>query len=287
ALLYVILAASMWGTIGISIRIISQFHFSPIQMVVARLLTADVFIGGFLLVTDRNKFKIKLKDIKWFLGIGILSVLFFNTCYCITVQMTSLSIAAVLLYTSPVFVMLLSIPIFKEKITKYKLMAIILSVIGCALVSGIFSSDIAQISQKGLIFGICAAVGYAFYSIFARILLTKYHSFTIIFYTFLIAGVGGTFLGNVPGIVNICVETPIAIVAIIGSALTCSVLPYILYTKALVHMEASRASVIASVEPVVATVIGIFVFAEKITIAAVLGIICVLAAIGILNAKQN
>lgn len=286
-LIYVILAASMWGTIGVWVRILSQFHFSSIQVVVARLFMAVIFLGGFLLIKDKNKLKIERKDIKWFLGTGILSMLFFNTCYCITVQLTSLSIAAVLLYTAPVFVMLLSIPIFKERLTKYKLLAIILSVIGCALVSGVFSSDIANIPKKGLIFGVCAAIGYAFYSIFARILLKKYHSLTIIFYTFLIASFGGVFVGNVPGILKICIETPMAIGVVIGSALTYSVLPYILYTRALVHIEASRASVIASVEPVVATVIGILVFSEKVTLASVLGIICVLAAIGILSTKQN
>jgi drug/metabolite transporter (DMT)-like permease len=287
SLIYVILAACMWGTTGASIRILSQFHFSSIQMVVAKLFMADIFLVGFLFVTDRKKLKIEKKDIKWFLGTGILSMLFFNICYSITVQQTSLSIAAVLLYTSPVFVMLLSIPIFREKITKYKLVAIVLSVAGCAFVSGIFSSDIGQITKKGLGFGVCAAIGYAFYSIFARILLKKYHSLTIISYTFLIASVGGIFIGNVHGIVEICVKEPIAIGAIIGSALICSVLPYILYTKALIDLEASRASVIASIEPVVATIIGVSVFSEKITVSAVFGSACVLAAIGILNVKQN
>lgn len=287
SLVYVILAASMWGTTGVSIRILSQFHFSTVQIVVAKLIMADIFLTGFLLLTDRKKLKIERKDIKWFLGTGILSMLFFNVCYSITVQQTSLSIAAVLLYTSPVFVMLFSIPIFREKITRYKLVAILLSVAGCALVSGIFSSDIGQITKKGLLFGVCAAIGYAFYSIFARILLKKYHSLTIISYTFLIASVGGVFIGNVPGIIEICIKTPIAIGAVIGSALICSVLPYVLYTKALINMEASRASVIASVEPVVATMIGVFVFSEKITVSAVFGIACVLVAIGILNVKQN
>ncbi|RKD30393.1 DMT family transporter [Lacrimispora algidixylanolytica] len=287
SIVYVILAASMWGAIGVSIRILSQFHFSSIQMVVARLFVADIFLFGFLSVTDRKKLKVERKDIKWFLGIGIFSMLFFNTCYCITVQLTSLSIAAVLLYTSPVFVMLLSIPVFKEKITRYKLSAILLSVIGCALVSGIFSSDIGQITEKGLWFGVCAAIGYAFYSIFARILLKKYHSLTIISYTFLIASVGGAFIGDVPGIVEICVKAPIAFVTIIVSALIFNVIPYILYTKALINMEASRASVIASVEPVVATIIGVLIFSERITVSTVLGIVCVLTAIGILNGKQN
>jgi len=285
--IYVILAASMWGTIGLSVRILTRYHFSPIQIVVVRLLVADVFLGVYLLCTDKSKFKIECKDIKWFLGIGLMSMLFFNTCYCMAIQVTSLSVAAVLLYTSPIFVMLISIPVFREKITKRKLLAIVLSVSGCALVSGVFSSNLARIPQKGIAFGICAAVGYALYSIFARILLKKYHSLTILFYTFLIAGIGGALIGDFMGICNIIRKTPTAMIAVILSALICSVFPYIFYTKALLHIEASRASVIASVEPVVATIIGTLVFAEKITISSVTGIICVLAAIGILNLSDS
>ena len=213
-------------------------------------------------------------------------MLFFNTTYCISVQKTSLSVAAVLLYTSPVFVMIFSRIAFKEQITKKKMIAIFLSVVGCAAVSGIFEISNTTISFSGVGFGICAAVGYALYSIFASKLLKKYNSLTILFYTFCVAGIGGLAIGNpVQILANIAADYT-SILAILICSILFNVLPYLFYTKALVDMEASRASIIASIEPVVATLFGVFLFQEAISITNILGIVSVLCAIGILNAKK-
>jgi len=283
AMTFVILAASMWGTVGVSVKVLSGFGLTAIQMVVARLVVAAVLIGIFLLITDKSKLKISKKDIKYFIGTGICSMLFFNTCYCVTVQLTSLSIAAVLLYTSPIFVTIFSVPIFKEKLTVKKVMAMIGSVLGCALVSGVLSTGMAGVSLKGLIFGIFAAIGYGFYGIQARMLVKKYHSYTILFYTFLIAGLGGICIGDVGGILHIVKNEPVSLGIIVITAIICNVMPYIFYTTALKYIEASKASVTASVEPVVATVLGVILYKESITVSGILGILCVLLAIGVLN----
>lgn len=286
AILFVILAATMWGTLGVTVKVLSGFGLSPIQMVVVRLFTSVILLGGYLMISDKSKLRIDKRDIKWFIGTGIFSMLFFNTCYCTAVQLTSLSIAAVLLYTSPIFVTLLSIPIFKENLTIRKLTAMIFSVIGCMLVSGVLSNTAADVSIKGLMFGICAAIGYAIYGILARILVKKYHTFTILFYTFLLASIGGFFVSDVHGIVGIVSNKPVSILVIILAALICNVIPYILFTTALKYIEASRVSIIASVEPVVATVIGIVAFGETLTFVSVIGIVCVLFAIGILSKES-
>jgi len=283
AVLFVILAACMWGTLGVTVKILSGFGFSSIQMVVARLSVSAVILGIYLLITDKNKLRIEIKDIKWFIGTGIISMLFFNTCYCITVSLTSLSMAAVLLYTSPVFVTLISIPVFKEKLTIKKSVAILFSVTGCALVSGVLNGAAEEIPVKGLFFGICAALGYALYGIFAKILVKKYHALTILLYTFLLAGMGGVFVGDVKGMVQIVTEKPVSVPAVMVIAMICSVIPYILYTNALKYIEASKVSILASVEPVVATVLGVMVFGENVSLTGIMGIACVLFAIGILN----
>lgn len=283
AVLFVILAACMWGTLGVTVRVLSAFGFSSIQMVVARLSVSAVLLGAYLLITDRSKLRIEAKDIKWFIGTGIFSMLFFNTCYCITVSMTSLSVAAVLLYTSPIFVALFSIPVFKEKLTIRKGAAILFSVAGCTLVSGVLNESTGGIPAKGLVFGIFAALGYALYGILAKMLVKKYHALTILLYTFFMAGTGGVFAGDIKGIAHIIVKQPMAVPAVIVIALICSVIPYILYTNALKYIEASKVSVIASMEPVVATILGVILFGEKVSFTGMIGIVCVLSAIGILN----
>lgn len=285
AIVWIVLAASMWGTIGVTVKILSSYGLSAIQMVVGRLGVSAILLGLFLLITDKNKFIIRIKDIKWFVGTGIFSMLFFNTCYSAAVQLTSLSIAAVLLYTSPIFVTLFSIPIFKEKLTAKKIIAVVCSVLGCMLVSGLLSSNESGIAINGLFLGMCAAVGYAFYGILARVMVRRYHPLTILFYTFILAGIGGVFIGDVKGIVDIVVNRPSSMVVIIIAALICSIVPYMLYTTALKEVEASKASVIASIEPVVATLIGHIVFGEVISFMSIIGIVSVLSAIIILNVR--
>lgn len=283
ALLFVILAACMWGTLGVTVKILTGFGFSPVQMVVARLSISAILLGLFLLLTDKEKLYIKFKDIKWFFATGILSMLFFNTSYSAAVSLTSLSIAAVLLYTSPIFVTLFSVPVFKEKLTGRKVTAMLFSVFGCALVSGILTSSTSDLSVKGLVLGICAAVGYAFYGILARLLVKKYHPLTILFYTFLFAAGGGLFVGDVKGIMEIVTEKNAVLPVLILIAFLCSVLPYILYTNALKYVEASKVAVTASIEPVVATILGVLFYKERVTISGIMGIVCVLFAIGLLN----
>ena len=64
-------------------------------------------------------------------------------------------------------------------------------------------------------------------------------------------------------------------------------LPYMLYTYGLTGIENGKASIIASIEPVVATVMGIFIYKENLTVLSALGIILVLGAIVVTNLRFN
>ena len=60
-------------------------------------------------------------------------------------------------------------------------------------------------------------------------------------------------------------------------------LPYLLYTYGLSGTEIGKAAVMASTEPVVATLVGIVLYHEKLTLSGALGVILVVAAIVVLN----
>lgn len=282
AVIFILLAGSLWGIVGIPVRVLSTYGFSPLQMTTIRLASSALILGIFLALTDREKFRIQKQDIKIFLGISVFSILFFNVMYSSTMQLTSLSIAAVLLYTSPIFVMLVSIPVFSEKITAKKLVAVMFSFVGCILVSGAMS-DYASLTLKALLYGLLAAMGYATYSILGRVLIKRYHSMTITFYAFAISAVGGLFICNLGEISAAVAARPLGLLIAVLMGISCSFMPYLLYTRALQQIEASKASIIASIEPVVATLAGVLYFGELVTITEVLGIICVLIAILILN----
>jgi drug/metabolite transporter (DMT)-like permease len=179
--------------------------------------------------------------------------------------------------------MVLSFILFKEVFTKRKVISLIMTFVGCVLVTGVITEG-GNITGKGILTGLGAGLGYALYSIFSRYALQKgYHSFTITFYTFLIASVAALFLVDTSYVYEQVTANNVVIVLCICLGIICTVVPYLTYTIGLKYMDNSRASIIASVEPVTASVIGILVYNEKITFTGLAGIVLVLVALGICN----
>lgn len=104
------------------------------ESVAVRSTVAAILYFFWLLFTDRAAVRVRLQDLWYFVGTGIFSVLFFNWCYFNAISLSALSVAAVLLYTSPVFVRLLSALCFQEPITPRKIGALLLTFCGCVLV---------------------------------------------------------------------------------------------------------------------------------------------------------
>ena len=135
--LYIIIAGMLWGAISIFLRMLSYVGFSGLDVVAIRITIAAVTLIVYSLVKDRSCFKIRLKDIWCFVGTGIVSLLAFTCCYFKAIEMTTAAVAAVLLYTAPSFVMIFSVFLFKERMNKNKLTALIMTFVGCVLITGI------------------------------------------------------------------------------------------------------------------------------------------------------
>lgn len=283
--LLIIIAASFWGCMGIFVRTLSDFGFSAIQIVSIRITLAALFFSLILFIKNRAGFKISLRDIPLFLGLGVGSILFFTVCYFSAITIMPLSTAAILLYTSPIWIMLMSAVLFHEKINRQKIIALALAFAGCVLVSGISGDGITAV---GLLLGIGSSVGYGLYSILGTIALRKYSPYTVTTYTFLIAAIGSWFIcrpaealsifskaTNFSGLVLLCFLT----------ALVTAVIPFLLYTLGLRCVEASKAGILATVEPMVATIVGIAYFSESLTLLSGLGIFLILSAVVILNKR--
>lgn len=283
---FVLLAGILWGMMGIYVRRLNAAGFTTIEIVAVRSVVTALLLFLVLFFYNREMLKIRIGDIWCFAGTGILSIVFFNYCYFKAITMTSLSVAAVLLYTAPAIVMILSAVFFHEKITAVKLISLVATFIGCVLVTGLVGST-ESLNAAGILVGLGAGLGYALYSIFSRFALERgYHSLTISFYTFVFASIGVLPLADVQKICGACVEDIGMLGFYLVFALVSTVIPYILYTLGLTALENSKASIIASVEPVAATVLGIVLFHEKMTVNIVTGIVLVLGAIVICTDKS-
>lgn len=281
AYLEILLGAACWGVIGLFTRTLSAAGFSPVSIVSIRVIGAAILLSVVFLFRDRSVFRVKPRHLLYFVGTGIVSVIFFTWCYFSAMEYCSLSVAAVLLYTAPVFVVLLSALLWKEPITWRKLAALILAVFGCALVSGIFGGGV-QVTVKGFLLGIGSGFFYALYSIFGRYALRHYSSSTVTVQTFLFAALASLLLVK-PAELNVGFARPEIVMAAVLLVVISTVAPYLLYTAGLSRVESSYAAILACVEPAVATLISVFVFGEPITAAMVSGIFCVLGAVWLLK----
>lgn len=277
----VMAAASMWGCIGIFNRHLSALGISPQAIVLLRNLGGMVILGLLFLVVDRSVFRIKLRHLPYFLGSGLIGILLFTLCYFRSQQVSSLAVAAILLYIAPTFVVIFSALIWKDKITKSKIAALVIAFLGCSFVTGIWSGGL-RLTPEGLLVGLGSGLFYAMYSIFGRFALAHYPPFTVTFYTFLVAGIGSCFLAKPIEVVQIAAN-PSALLLVLGLTVFATALPYILYNKGLAKIDSGKASILASVEPVVAAIVGILAFGEPMTLWVVLGLVCILISVYILR----
>lgn len=281
--LLVIIAGCLWGSMGIFVRGLSSYGFTSLEIGALRVFGALLFLGVGIFLYNKKLLCVRLKDLWCFVGTGIISIVFFNYCYFTTIQLTSLSVAAVLLYTAPVFVTLMSIFLFKEKFHMRKLAALILAFVGCVLVTGILSEKLT-LTTGGILLGLGAGLGYALYSIFGRYAIQRgYESLTISFYTFLFACIGFFPMIDVKHLAGCLRPERNCVGLILGLVLLTTVVAYLTYTLGLTYMEAGRASILASIEPMVATLIGFFLYKEKLSWMTLLGVVLVLSSAVIVN----
>lgn len=282
----VLAAGALWGLMGLFTRGLAAYGVGSTGAILLRCGVAAIAFGVTILVTGPKQFKVKPRHFWCFLGSGVCSLLFFTYCYFEAISRMSLSAAAILLYTAPTIVMLLSAVFFREKITPIKLAALILAFAGCCLVSGLGGET--ALSVPGLLFGLGAGAGYALYSIFARCALNRgYSSNTVNFYSCLLAAIGAALIWGVEEPMAALTSSWQSLLLSLATGLVSCYLPYLLYTYGLSGMEAGRASILASLEPVVATLAGIIVFHEPLTVMSACRVLCVLAAVVLLNLKQK
>lgn len=283
--LCVLLAGTLWGSMGLFVRKLNAVGLYALDIVQLRIAISLVLVGLYLLIFARDKLRVRLRDLWYFAGTGIVSLLLFSWCYFSGMQEASLSVMAVLLYTSPAFIVLLSVLLFRETLTRQKLLALVLTFAGCCLVSGLGSGS--AVSMKGLLLGLGSGFFYALYSIFSRYAIERgYGSWTITFYTFLFCLLASAPLAHWGLIAQaLSSDASVPVYALLMGLLT-GFLAYIFYTKGLEGMESSRAGILASVEPVVGTIIGTLVFHEPLPVQSVLGIALVLGGIVVLGGKK-
>ena len=282
----VIGAGALWGCISLFVRHLNAAGLGSLEIACVRTAFSALCMLIVVIVVDHRLLRVRLRDLWLFVGTGIVSLTLFNVCYFTCINLSEASIAVVLLYTSPIFVMLMAAVLFKERVTGFKVAALVLTFIGCVLVAGVLGGAV-RLTPVAMAAGMASGFFYALYSIFGRVALKRYDTLTITFYTFLFGAVACAVVGDVPKIVSVTAADPSLALWYLGLAVLVTVMPYLLYTAGLKYLETSRAAIMVTVEPLVGSLLGIFAYGESTGVQKIAGMLLILVAVVMANVGQG
>ena len=283
-LLLPILAGIMFGSTGIFVRTLTENGVDSTTLLFLRFSIAALFILLAILLTDKSLLKLNKEDIPLFVLCG-LCILGLNLCYNSSINTVPLSLAAILLSTAPVFVLIFEYFLFREKITTIKALCVILVLIGCTLVTGLLEENSINISLIGIIAGIGSAIFWAIYSVTSRKSIDMgRHTFTILFYSLITITIVTIPFTSFTQIANFVSLNPgFNILFLLLHSLVSFALPYIFITISLNHIDAGTAVILCSGEPIAALAFGMIFYLEMPTILMVCGVFITIAALILLS----
>ncbi|MGC2873212.1 DMT family transporter [Ihubacter sp. mB4P-1] len=285
--IYVFIAGCLWGTLGLFVNFLGGYGISGATVVFLRMSTATLWIIPVILATGGTRLlQIDGKGLLVCAVLGIVCQALFNYAYTEAISSIGIATAAVLLYTSPVFVSIMSRIFFKETIGARKVAGLFINIVGCALTVTGGNLGTVDFLGYGVLIGIAAGFLYSLLTIFGTI-VKDYDTTTVTFYSFLFAAVTMGFTAN-PWSEMAAALSPSFVVTAFAYGLITAVVAYFVYMRGLsMNLETSKVPVIASVETVVAAIIGFAVFQEDISFGKVVGIGLVLASIAIMNLRGS
>lgn len=283
--LLIILAGTCWGVISIFINYLSAAGLGEMQISFLRQFFAVLVFALIILARDRSKFRMPLKDLGLIVLVGFINGVLFNFLYFYTIIHSRASIAVVLLYTSPVFVIILARLFFGEKITRNKAVALVLTVVGCVFVTGVLGEGYMP-PPAAILTGVLTGLAYALNNILTSAAVKKNDPLTVTMYTLLFS-----FLFLIPfskpgSFAALCRANPMILPVAFLMCLVTAVLAQYFFSVGLGLIESGKAAIYGATEPIVGSLVGILIFHEESNLMKIAGIVMVIAAI-VLTGKSD
>ena len=276
----------MWGTSGIFVHFLSPYGFSALQMTAVRGVISFLLMAGFALLFERDQFRIR----NWrelllyiFMGATLFGTAF---CYFQSMRMTSVSTAVVLMYISPIYILLFSVIVFREKLGPVKGLSVAGILLGCVLVSGIVGGG--RFNLPGVLIGVLSGVSYAVYNILAKYSVRRGGSpIRATLYAFLFMAVIAVIPSQPALIASYVASRPaVTVPLLVGLGICTCVLPYFLFNYSLKTLPSGTASALSIIEPLSASVFSFTLLGEDPDAFAIAGIVLILVCVIVLERAE-
>lgn len=267
----------MWGTLGLFFRSLhDMFGLSALSLAFLRAGIAALLLAPAMVIVRSSQLVVSLRSIALFLVYGLFGVAAFYFFYVQAVIATSVTTAVVLLYTAPVFVTLIAWRAWQEPLTPRKVAALAIAFSGCALVARAYDPSEFRVNTVGLVMGLGAGLTYALYTVLSKFALRAHSNGTALTYA-LVFGTLFLLPLQTPASLTPIVSSPLAWVLLLGLAIGPTLGSLTLYNMGLRDVPASNASLIAMLEPVIASVLAYVFLGERIELLQSIGGVMVIA----------
>lgn len=284
--LYILIGATLWGVSSVVAKSLFMIGLPPAELVQIRLTLATLSLLLLLLIFDRKRMIISLKDLPYFFVLGFVGVAGVQFTYYYTISKIHVGPAVLIQYLSPVWIALYAFLFQKEPVTRGKIVALLLAFLGCYFTVGGYRMDLLRLNRFGMMSGLISSLFFSFYALYGEKGLRKYDPWTLILYGF---GFGAVFYWILISPMKVIAEGYSLKVwmAFLYIAIFSTLIPFGFYFKGIERVRATRASITATWEPVVAGLTAYFVLGEVLFSPQVLGGIGVIAAIALLQVAKE
>jgi DME family drug/metabolite transporter len=285
-LLLVVLATAVWSTSGIFINfIVNGSGISPWGLAFWRDLSTFVCLLAGLALFRRDLLRVNRRDLPWLGAMGAISIGLFHVLWITSVMVNGVAVSTVIQCNGPVIVTIVAWLLWREPLTRNKIAAIVLAFIGTVLISRLDGLGQAQITTTGLLIALSLAVAYSGLSLFGKKLAGDYNPWTVLVYIF-----GFAALTLLPFQIGVSTPWPIS-PDVLGYFAAWVLLPTILgfwlYNSSLHHLQASVASIVATLEVPFAAIVSYITLGERLDGWQILGAALVVSGVILLSLPQE
>lgn len=279
SLVAVVVSAACFSTLGILTELAYRQGAQPLPLLAWRFALVALLMGGYQLLRDPGVLVAGLQDIWRYVALALAGYGASSICFFFALKQASPAIVAVLLYTYPAMVSVLSAVFFKERFTSQRIVALLLSFVGCALVLGVLTTSAAA-SPLGILLGLGAALGYSLFNLLSYRWLPGRSRLVLQTYTFgLSAIVIGLLTLVTGGSLSVSAWTPtlwgyVALIVVVPTLLAVT-----LYLNGIRHLGPAQAAIVSTAEPLFTIVFAWMVLGDRLTPIQLAGALLVVGGV--------
>lgn len=245
----------------------------PLQLTFLRFL-----IGGAVLlpIVIKKREKLQARDLLFFCGLGILNILVSMGSLQLAVAMGKASTAAILISSNPIFVLLFSSIILKEKVNFNRILCIMLGITGIVLI--IFKGNAGGDTFISLSLGILASLTFGLYTVLGKLKSEDISSITMICLSAIFGSLLYIPILLVKGIPLFYIPQG-TVLKVLYAGVFLSGVAYITYMEALKIVTASKGAMVFFLKPVIASLLAVIFLGESLSFKTIAGMLLVLSGI--------